>query len=112
MKLADNIRISDEAGNWILRHYMWPDTDDPSQLHYVPILVYSLETTDGVGRKIAGSRHFLSMQRPGLIGGNAVVTAFENGRKFVAIDFYPVPHDENARYMVEYADRVWYVLKE
>jgi hypothetical protein len=38
-----------------------------------------------------------------------VISPFEN---FVAITLYPEEHDEWARYLVEYFDGVWYVLKE
>jgi hypothetical protein len=111
VKIVDNIEINAEAQEWLLRHYMWSDTDDPSQLLYIPHLWYTFETRDGTGTRIAGPRHLLSMQRPGQLG-KAVVTAFENGCKFVAIDFDTAPHDGRASYLVEYADGVWYVLKQ
>jgi hypothetical protein len=111
LKIVDNIEITGEAKDWLLRHYMWPDTEDPLQLPEIPLLWYTVETRDGAGRRIAGPRHLLTRQRPDQIG-EAVVTAFENGRKFVAVGFDRPPHDDRATYLIEYVDGVWYVLRQ
>jgi hypothetical protein len=111
VKTVRNVRLSDEAQNWIRRHYMEPDTDDPSRLLFLPTLTYSLETRDGAGKRIAGPRHIFGKQRTDRLAGY-VISPFDYGRKFIAITFYPEEHNEDASYLVEYFDGVWYVLKE
>jgi hypothetical protein len=111
VKLVCNVKLSSEAQNWVLRHYMEPGTDDPSRLLFIPTLTYSLETRDGAGKKIAGPRHLFGKQRTDRLA-RYVIAPFDDGRKFFAIDLYPEKHDERASYLVEYFDGVWYVLKE
>jgi hypothetical protein len=90
---------------------MEPDTDDPSQLRFIPTLYYTIETRDGAGNKIAGPGYSFGKQRTDRIADH-VIAPFDNGRKFIAIRFYPAEHDPKARYFVEYFDGVWYVLTE
>jgi hypothetical protein len=110
MNVVKSVKLSSEARDWVLRHYMEPDTDDPSRLLFMPCLTYSLETRDGAGKKIAGPRYIFGKQRTDRLAPY-VTCPFDNGRKFIAIAFYPEEHDERASYLVEYFDHVWYVLK-
>ena len=111
MKIVRNIKFSDEARNWVLCHYMWSDTDDLSELLYIPTLYYTLETRDGAGDKIAGPGFSFGKQRSDRLADH-VIAPFDNGHKFIAIRFCPAEHDEKASYMIEYFDGIWYVLKE
>jgi len=78
---------------------------------FVPALTYFLETRDGTGKRIAGPRHFFGKQRTDHLA-EYVISPFGNGRKYIAINFCPEEHDGRARYLVEYLDGVWYVLRE
>jgi hypothetical protein len=111
VKIVNNIKFTDEARDWVLRHYIEPHTDDPSQLLFIPTLGYSLETRDGGGKKVAGPRFVFGKQRIDRLDRH-VISPFDNGRKFIAMRLYPAEHDANASYVVEYLDGVWYLLKE
>lgn len=89
---------------------MDPDVDDPLQLQFIPKLSHHLSIKDGSGKKISGPGYSLVKGEPRLLK-TEVVSPFENGRKFFAISFGE-KFDEDAQYLIEYFDRVWYVLKE
>jgi hypothetical protein len=110
VKVVRNIQVTEEARDWLLRHYMDADADDPSQLRFIPTLACSLATYDGLGKKIRGPAYDLYKGDPRQLT-RAVATAFDNGRKFFAIRFEE-DFDERDRYLIEYFDRVWYVLRE
>jgi hypothetical protein len=59
VKVVRNIRVTDEARDWLLRHYMDADADDPLQLRFIPTLACSLATYDGLGKKIRGPAYDL-----------------------------------------------------
>jgi hypothetical protein len=109
VKVVHNIRITEEARDWLLRHYMDPDVDDPSQLLFIPTLHHTLATWHN-GKKIQGPAYGLVKGEPRRLRYE-VVSPFDNGRKFFAIGL-DEPYDASARYLIEYFDRVWYVLKE
>jgi len=110
VKVVHNIKITNDVRDWLLRHYMDEDVDDPSQLRFIPTLACPRATYDGLGRKVKGPAYELHKGDPQKLT-RAVVTAFDNGRKFFAIRFEE-DFDERDRYLIEYFDRVWYVLRE
>ena len=105
LKIVRNIRLSDGARDWLLRHYMDPDLDDPSQLRFIPKLRHALATYDSKWNKVAGQHYSLVKGEPRQLR-TEVVSPFENGRKFFAIGFAE-EFDESARYLIEYFDGVW-----
>ena len=110
VKIVNNIKVTDEARDWLLRHYTEPDVDHPSSLRSIPKLRYSLANRGGSGVRISGPAYYLVKGEPHRMMGS-VVTPFDDGRKFLAVQF-GATYDEAARYLVEYFDGVWYVLKE
>ena len=110
MRIVNNIKVTDDARESLLQHYTDPDVDHPSRLRSIPRLNYSLASPGGSSVRISGPAYYLVRGEPQQLMG-AVVTPFDNGWKFLAVQFGET-YDEKAHYLVEYFDRVWYVLKD
>ena len=112
MRVVHNIRVADEARDYLLRHYMEGDVDDPSQLRCMPGFSYVEAYKDAAGNVIKDVivGYILSNTEADRIV-DEVISPFDNGRKFFAIEFRE-KFDENSEYIVEYFDGITYILKE
>jgi hypothetical protein len=112
MRVVRNIRVSDEARDYLLRHYMERDVDHPSQLRSMPGFSYVEAYKDAAGNVLKDVivGYILSKTETDRIMDD-VISPFDNGKKFFAIEFRD-EFDEYSTYIVEYFDGITYILKE
>ena len=112
MQIRYNVKVSDEAQDHLLKHYMEPDANHPSQLRFIPTFDYVLPYKDGSGNVIKDAvvGHILVKRRyDNLV--DEIVSPFDNGKKFFAIVFQE-QFDEEATYNIEFFFGITYILKE
>jgi hypothetical protein len=113
VRIAHNIKVDDDIRKRLLDHYTEQDVDHPLHLQRILAFHYLVAVRDGAGNLIDGCKlgYFLA-QQPVSYLTREIVFPFDNGRKFFAIWFHPEEFDENAYYILEYFDKIWYILME
>lgn len=110
VRIFNNVKLSEEARELILKHYWRSGAADLEDMRYLPMFRYVTSVRDGAGNPIASaklgyrissSEHFRE----------ARIFAFDDGKKFFAIAFSEA-FDENAIYLMEYFDDTVFILKE
>ena len=83
MKIFHNIKVTNEARDHLLKHYMEPDVNHPSQLRFIPTFDYVLAYKDSAGIVIKDAIvGYILAKTPIEMIKNQIISPFDNGRKF------------------------------
>lgn len=112
MRIYDNVELSPEAHELLLKNYWCGDTSNVEEISFLPSLQYVIAYKDADGNPITTEKLGYRLFRTESDRfEQAKIFRFDNGQKYFAV-FFEEEFDEKSAYIVEYFDETIFLLKK